>query len=110
MVAMGMGKRHYVSYHSKSSKKNVTLHQKHESYTFEVTITDKITRKDIATSKRYILRKSAQKLLLLFFYYFILFYFIFFFASYDYFTQSFLLNRSQLKNKSGLALFGICKC
>ena len=78
MVAMGMGKRHYVSYHSKSSKKDVTLHQKHESYTFEVIITDKITRKDIATTKRYILRKSAQKLLLLLFFYFILFFFLHF--------------------------------
>ena len=67
MVAMEMGKRHYFSYHSNSYKEEKIFHQKYESFTFELPLIklswpDKYhARKNVVTSKIYILRKKVQK-------------------------------------------------
>ena len=60
-------KRHCFSYHSNSCKEYKILHQKHESFTFEIPPT-KLSwlnkcnaTKNVATSKWYILSKRAQK-------------------------------------------------
>ena len=63
-----MVKRHYLSYQSKSCKKDKILHGKHVSYTFKLPLIklswlDKFkARRNVATSERYILRKIAKKL------------------------------------------------
>ena len=65
---MKMVKRHYLSYQSKSCKKDKILHGKHVSYTFKLPLIklswlDRFkARRNVATSERYILRKIAKKL------------------------------------------------
>ena len=64
---MEIGERH-LSYQCNSCRENKIFHQKRASYTFELTIIklswlDKhLSRKNYATLKRCILRKSAKKL------------------------------------------------
>ena len=67
MVAMEIGERHF-SYQCNSCRQNKIFHQKRASYTFEITMIklnwlDKhLPRKNYATLKRFVLRKSAKKL------------------------------------------------
>ena len=72
MVAMEIGKRHYLSYYSNSSKQDKILQKKNESHTFKLQLIklswlDKnYVRKNVATLKRYVFRKRAQKLIFCF--------------------------------------------
>ena len=61
-------KRDYFRYHSNSCKEEKILHQKHKSFTFELSLTKlswlekyKLT-KDVAISKKYIFSMMVQKL------------------------------------------------
>ena len=64
----GNGKRTIFHYHSKGWKQGKMFHQRHESYTFELQLIklsflDKHqARKNVASLKRYILRKRGKKL------------------------------------------------
>ena len=83
----GNGKRRlYFSYHSNSCKEDKAFNQKHESYPFKLRLIklswlDKYkTRKNFATSKRYILGKRVHKVKKHSYIYFNILYF-----SYNYF-------------------------